>query len=339
MRPSLLLQSIAALATLTAIGLVTTNPGCREIAQVREAADRLIEQGKQAGLTGQHPAAPAITQVILPRSQSAIIIGTMNIRTFGVAKVQDPQVMPTLVQIARQFDCLAIQEIRSKHDQTILKQFVQMINADGARYDYFLSPLLGDTSQTFQYGVIFDTNRIEPTGSAFVVPDPYNLLHREPLVTGLRTRTNPPSRAFSFALVNVHIDPDKTRAELDVLYEVYHWLRAALPGEDDIIVLGDFNEPPHRYGNLWQIPTLRAAIPDGVATNTLQNAAYDNILFDGDLTREYTGKSGVIDMQQAFGLTLEQAQAVSDHQPVWAEFTAGEITAPQYATQPGPIGR
>jgi endonuclease/exonuclease/phosphatase family metal-dependent hydrolase len=326
-------------ATVFFIALVTSSPGCREVQQVREVADRLIEQGKQAGILAPKTGTPPVQQVVLPRNPSEIIIGTMNIQTFGVAKIRNQEVMSTLVKIARQFDCLAIQEVRSKHDQTILQQYIDMINADGSRYDYVLSPLLGNSYQTFQYGILYDTNRIELTDSGFVVPDPNNLMHREPMVSRFRTRTSVPEQAFTFALVDVHIDPNVTRAELDVLYQVYQWLRAYMPDEDDIIVLGDFNEPPHRYGNMWQITTLRAAIADGITTNTLRNAAYDNILFDGELTREYTGRSGVLDVEKAFGLTLEQTQAVSDHLPVWAAFTAGEMPRPQYANQPGTIGR
>lgn len=338
MRLKNILQSIAAAGTIGAIAFFWTMPGCRDFRQAAETA------GQQAGHQKPEPPeqnrpAPQLRTVALPRSSSRIVIGSMNIQTLGVSKIANPDVMSVLTGVARQFDCLAIQEIRSKNDQTILRQFVDMINRDGSRYDFFLSPLLGDTSQKFQFGVVFDTARLQPTGISFMVPDPQNLLHREPMVTGLRTRTADPSRAFSFALVNVHIDPDQTRAELDVLAEVYQWLKASLTSEDDIILLGDFNEPPHRYGNLWQIPTLRAALPDDVTTNTRGTAAYDNILFDGLLTAEFTGQSGVLDMQQAFGLTREQALAVSDHLPVWAGFTAGESLSPQYATQPPPLGR
>ena len=51
---------------------------------------------------------------------------------------------------------------------------------------------------------------------------------------------------------------------------------------------------------------------------------YDNILFSSVATTEFTGRWGVADIQTVFGLTLEQALEVSDHFPVWAEFSIWE---------------
>jgi endonuclease/exonuclease/phosphatase family metal-dependent hydrolase len=333
MRPNLFIQSCLGIATLVLISVTALNPGCHEVAAVQDAANRLIQMERTGSGADTGPGAAATT-LVLPRTSSGIVIGSMNIQTFGVSKIANPEVMSVLVQVARQFDCLAIQEIRSKHDQTILKQYVAMINANGARYDYVLSPLLGNSSQTFQYGFIYDTARIELTSAGAVVPDPLNLMHREPMFSRFRTRAANPAQAFTFTLVNVHIDPDRTQDELAVLSQICQWLAAIMPDEDDLLVLGDFNEPPSRYGSLWQNPRLRAAIGEGVATNTLRNAAYDNVLFDGEATLEYAGYSGVLDLQAAFGLTLDQAQAVSDHSPVWAAFSATEAPRPQYARQP-----
>jgi hypothetical protein len=73
-----------------------------------------------------------------------------------------------------------------------------------------------------------------------------------------------------------------------------------------------------------------------VPTNTRGNKTYDNILFDGRSTVEYTGQSGVGNVQAVFGLGEEQALEVSDHLPIWATFSALEGgNQPQYAQQPG----
>ncbi|MGI9519625.1 MAG: exonuclease/endonuclease/phosphatase family protein [Pirellulaceae bacterium] len=324
--------------------LIIGIPACNEFSQVaektREAANDLVEKGRESGILGPAPGTTTQTsQRILDRNPGEVVIGTMNIEKFGVKKIADKEVMPVLVKIARQFDCLAIQEIQSRHDQTILEQFVNMINADGSQYSYVISALLGTERYTEQYAYVFDTSRIELMDQGFVVPDPYNLLQREPMVCRFRTRTADPSQAFTFALANVHTVPSQSRSELTTLYEVYVWLKSYMNDEDDIIMLGDFNEPPRKYGQLWQIQTLAAALPDGVFTNTAQNASYDNVLFDRQFTHEFTGKAGVMDIERTFGLTRDQAQRVSDHLPVWAVFTAGERRSSQYAVQPAWQGR
>jgi hypothetical protein len=49
---------------------------------------------------------------------------------------------------------------------------------------------------------------------------------------------------------------------------------------------------------------------------------YDNIVFNRQAGSKYTGRSGVLDLQREFGLTEQAALEVSDHCPVWAEFSA-----------------
>ena len=60
-------------------------------------------------------------------------------------------------------------------------------------------------------------------------------------------------------------------------------------------------------------------------TNTAGTKTYDHILIDSITTKEFSGRYGVIDFVNDIGLTAEQALEVSDHRPVWAEFSAYEI--------------
>jgi hypothetical protein len=51
---------------------------------------------------------------------------------------------------------------------------------------------------------------------------------------------------------------------------------------------------------------------------------YDNLIFDTRTTTEYTGRRGVLDLQNTFGLSIDKALEVSDHNPVWAGFRPWE---------------
>lgn len=314
--------------------LVILIPACNQFSKVaeegreltREVAEGIADKVKDSNLFG-NPETPVIHhQVVLQRNPSEIVVGTWNIQKFGKSKMSNPKVMATLVQVARQFDVLAIQEIQSRNDQTFVQKYIDLINSDGSQYSYILSPILGTKRYSEQYAFIYDTNRIVLMDEGAIVPDPHQLLAREPMFSRFRTRTAIPQQAFTFTLANVHVAPNQTRSELATLYEVYLWLQSYLHQyEDDVILLGDFNEPPRRYGQLWQIRSLAMALRENITTNTIRTKSYDNILFDTSRTHEFTNKSGVLDLQQVFGLTLEEAKAVSDHLPVWAAFTAGEI--------------
>jgi deoxyribonuclease-1-like protein len=103
--------------------------------------------------------------------------------------------------------------------------------------------------------------------------------------------------------------------------------------------LGDLNVDEYHLGRLGQQPGI-AHVVTGVMTNTRHDKMYDNIIFDRRATVEFTGKWGVLDLMKEFGLTEKAALEVSDHCPVWAEFSAYEgQVAPTIASRPGSNAR
>ena len=75
---------------------------------------------------------------------------------------------------------------------------------------------------------------------------------------------------------------------------------------------------------LGQIPGVQS-IAGETKTNTLSNATKDHIIIDARMTREYSGSFGVVSLVDQLGLTQEQALQVSDHQPLWGEFSIYEV--------------
>jgi deoxyribonuclease-1-like protein len=259
------------------------------------------------------------------RGNNTIRIATFNIQVFGESKLNDPDAMHVIVDILRNFDVVAIQEVRAI-SQDIMPHLVSLLNADGHQYDYALGPRLGRTASKEQYAFVFDTQTIEmDRDQLYTVDDPDDLLHREPLVGWFRARGPAPAQAFTFSLATIHTDPDETNQELDVLDDVFFKVRDdRRRGEDDVILLGDLNAKAANLRQLGQVKGLAKVVSGETPTNTLHNAQYDNILFDEKATSEYTGRGGVFDFLRQYNLTLEQAKRVSDHLPAWAEFSVFE---------------
>lgn len=268
-----------------------------------------------------------------------IRIGSFNIQVFGRTKIARPEVMRVVTDVARRYDVLAIQEIRAATDD-ILPRFVAQMNAAGRKYDFVIGPRLGRSSSKEQYAFVYDTATIEVDRTAsYTVDDRDDRLHREPLVASFRARGPPPNEAFTFTLVNVHTDPDEVPAELDALADVMRAVRNDGRAEDDVILLGDLNADEFHFGELANLPNVAWAI-SGMPTNTRGNHAYDNLLFNRVATTEFTGLSGVVDIKTDYQLSLEQALEVSDHLPIWAEFTVFEGGASgRIATQGVPVRR
>ena len=258
-----------------------------------------------------------------PGSGPSLRIAAFNIQDFGNSKARKPYVMHTLADIVRQFDIVAVQEISTKNEY-LIADFLKLINQSGRQYDYVLGRRLGNTKSKEQYAYLFDTRRVAiDHQSVYTIGDPDNLLHREPLVATFRAREIDPAEAFTFTLVTTHTDPDLVPQELDALAEVYRVVRRSSRGEDDIILLGDFNADDRHLGRLGQLPGIFPLIA-GVWTNTRQNKQYDNIIIHQPSTTEYAGRSGVFDVMRHYNLTQQQALEVSDHFPVWAEFSVYE---------------
>lgn len=260
-----------------------------------------------------------------PAARETIRVASFNIQIFGRDKISKPDVMQVLVKIVQQFDLVAIQEIRSRDDD-ILPRFIEMLNANGRHYDFVIGPRLGRSNSKEQYAFVFDQQTIEVDRTQlYTVNDPTDVLHREPLVGWFRTRTVPLEQAFTFSLINIHTDPDEVDQEINWLDDVFRAVQSDARQEDDAIILGDFNASEKKFGELGQIANIFAVIPSNVATNTAGTKSYDNIVFDRIATTEYTGRSGVFDfIHEGFNLSQEAAKAVSDHMPVWAEFSAYE---------------
>lgn len=257
------------------------------------------------------------------RPPDSILVASFNIQVLGKSKMSKANVVEILAHTIRQFDVVAIQEIRAK-DDNIMPQLVGAVNADGSQYNFLIGPRLGRSVSTEQYAYVFDTTRIEHDPSAIgTIQDPSDLMHREPFVARFRARTNQPDRAFTFWLVNAHTDPDEVSEEVAALAKVFTMMQTARADEDDVILLGDLNASEKQLGPLGQIPGINWAIRNSM-TNTRKNKSYDNIIFHSQTTPEFTGRWGVYDLESTYGISREEALKVSDHLPVWAEFSAWE---------------
>jgi endonuclease/exonuclease/phosphatase family metal-dependent hydrolase len=277
------------------------------------------------GLLGASPTQPTSTAPPPLGTGPTIHIASFNIQVFGKAKLENRPVVNVLAEVIRQFDVVAIQEIRSSDDY-VLPNFVAMVNATGRHYDFVVGPPVGNSKEKEHFAYVFDTDRIMcDRNSVYTVGDPDNLLSREPYVASFCTRESP-DIAFTFILVNVHTVPEPVSTrdkEIEALAEVYRVVRRAGRGEDDVIMLGDFNADEKHLGRISQIPGI-APLLRGVASNTRQTHLEDNIIIHLPSTTEYAGRSGVFDLMKQYNLSLDMAEQVSDHFPVWAEFSAYE---------------
>ncbi len=250
-------------------------------------------------------------------------VGAFNVQVFGTTKAEKDEVMDVLGDVIRSYDIIAIQEIRDSTG-TALPALLEEVNSDGSLYAYVASERLGRTVSREQYAFFYDTQTCLLIGTPQTYPEPEgDVFHREPYAALFAGREG----GFSAVLITVHTDPDEAGEEIGALAEVVPWAQEAFGGEEDVIVMGDFNADG-TYFDEDTYPPLRASGYTWLITNDMDtttgatDCTYDRIVITNSLLDGYMGSRGVDRFDVTYGLDSTRTAAVSDHYPVYAVFAA-----------------
>lgn len=253
-----------------------------------------------------------------PQEQS-ITIASWNLKNIGPSKLNDPERIDVIVDILKNYDIIAIQEVKDITLQ-LPQQLIDKMNMDGSNYNVVASDRVG-RNVFEQYLFVYDDDKIDaiPSTEGYGI-EPNDEFEREPYYAMFRAGN------FDFYLFTIHTKPSAVATEIPALRTAYIDLQNNTPDEDDIILLGDFNgkAPGVTAGSyitidaIAQIPNIIFTINE--ETNTRGGRAYDNIIFQGNYTTEYSGSSGVSTFWLPYGLDEDQGFAISDHKLVWAVF-------------------
>ncbi len=272
-----------------------------------EEWDQLLSVGEKLGMLERSrqavPAAAPVYQTQSPNTANAlqhaaafaqprdtIRIASFNLSGWSEARLERPGASEMLIQLISQFDVVALQDIRTKRDDLLPNLMIQM-NRGGRAFDFIIGPRIGRGDTREQLAFVFDTDRVETDRfQLYTVADPEDMLAREPLVGWFRTKQVDSREAFTFSLVNVHIDPNLATNELNMLPGLVEAIVQDGRGEDDIILAGDFSAGGTR-APFFTSGLFRSAI-EGVATNIQGNSLMDNIAMPVLGTSEYMGRSG-----------------------------------------------
>ncbi len=282
-----------------------------------------------------------------------LIIGTWNVRHFGKlhrswqenpgSPKRNLRSLAYIAEVVRRFDVIAIQEI--KRDTIALR--VLMDEFLGPNWGLVLSDVSGgDRGNSERLGYLYDRRRVAPSGLAgeIVLPPaadftPSEQFDRTPYVVGFR------AGGERFSLLTAHIRygnsvgdrrPEIERLAQFTAREIRDRARSVAAEEVNLIVLGDFNIEARRVDD----PLFAAFVSAGltvpeplrdVQTNYAQTVKhYDQIAwFMGDLMLLSRGAAGVIDYRGSVYKELGARQVtdrVSDHLPLWVEFTIDRST-------------
>ncbi|KAK5856804.1 hypothetical protein PBY51_008374 [Eleginops maclovinus] len=243
---------------------------------------------------------------------SCLLIGAFNIQKFGNKKSQDADVMKIISMIVHRYDIILIQEVLDS-DQKVIQRLMNEVNAVSPQYNFIASAPLGRSIYKERYLYLYKHNTVSVV---FNLQNMATVFARPPFVVKFS------SIQSEFSLIPIHTCPNCAVGEIDALVDVA--VAAGYFSNNDIMLLGDFNAGgSYVKSNDWSYIRLRSnyfhwLIGDNVDTMVSRTGqAHDRIVVTPTLnSRVVTGSARVFNFQAQYGLTLAQAEAVSDHFPV-----------------------
>lgn len=290
------------------------------------------------------------------RLDDNLLIATWNIRAFGglTEKWQTEEGdspkrnlgdVRAIAEIIRRFDVVAVQETRAA-----LKALRHTLKVLGADWGLILTDVTqGDEGNGERLAFLFDLRRVKPSGLACELVVPKERLERggisENALQEQFARTpyavSFQSAGHTFTLVTLHvIFGDKPDDRIGELQGIADWLADWAERMDDynqnLISLGDFNIDRKGDPN-YEAFTSRGLRPpselDDLPRTTSDLAGkvkfYDQIAWfhDGErskLSFPYTGQAGVVRWTDWLLRDVDKTEKtwrISDHYPLWAEFS------------------
>jgi endonuclease/exonuclease/phosphatase family metal-dependent hydrolase len=245
-------------------------------------------------------------------------MASWNIRIFS--KSRNDKDLREICSNLINYDFVTIIELR---DEEILKRTQDMLAGMGRNYNYQISDEIGRGVKE-RYGFLYDKAKVALVVPGKVYSDKGDNFIREPYYASFR------SGNFDFTIIATHIvwgdKISERRAEIQKLAEVYKKIQDGDPSEQDVILVGDFNREPNdeeAFSRLRSIPSMVNLFDLPQKTVIFDSNLYDNIWFQSKYVKEYNGQKGIYKFDETdFGNDDKKASlAVSDHRPVWAEFS------------------
>ena len=276
--------------------------------------------------------------------QASYVTNVIRIASFKVNDEskgrQKSSELELLADICSHYDAVAIQDINAEDNRWLDRVVLHMNNIDRRAK---ISPHLKNQAPDYTYvsdfspsdpsrgdgarlssAVIFNRRTLLLNQTQwYAIDDPDQLLSHKPLVTCFKTRGPVDNEAFTFSLVNVKAGHRHPQRELTGLIELFRAIRNDGRGEDDVLLVGDFDGEGSALQPMQKRAGLTWVVSDH-GTNYFNTTQYDNLVFNEVATVEFTGRGGVFDFVQQYNLPLELASKVSKHIPVWAEFSVFE---------------
>ncbi|CAA9201436.1 endonuclease/exonuclease/phosphatase family protein [Flavobacterium collinsii] len=252
---------------------------------------------------------------VLTYSQTKIL--SWNIENLGKSKSESE--LNFIASTVLAYDIIAIQEVVAGYggSQAVAK-LVALLNNKGTKWDYTISnPTSGNSYKTERYAFIWKTSKVKLKGNAWLEKKYHLEIDREPYLGTFEINKK------TVTLVNFHAITKKKQPETEIKY--FKLLPDEYPNLN-LVFIGDFNCPQSHsvftplkkmgYNSILQ--NQKTTLKQECKETVCLASEFDNIFYHKN-SLTYLN-SGIVSFYKKFN-SLQEARKISDHIPIWIEFS------------------
>jgi deoxyribonuclease-1-like protein len=250
-------------------------------------------------------------------SAQKIRVCSWNLKDFGQSKSEEE--ISFIANLVKSFDVLAIQEVVAGYGgPKAVIRLTEALNRSGTQWEYTFSH--GTSSDRYskeRYAFIWKSRKVQKLGEAWLEKD-YNLLiDREPYFARFKAGKK------TFTLSSFHARPKSKQPEMEIKY--FKFLPDLYPN-DVLIFCGDFNlpqshtvfNPLRKMGYTSALVKQKTSLKQRCVNDNCLASEYDNFYYPEDKLK--VSDTGIIHFYTDFP-ELKEARKISDHVPVYLEFS------------------
>lgn len=250
-------------------------------------------------------------------SAQKIRVCSWNLKDFGQSKSEEE--ISFIANLVKSFDVLAIQEVVAGYGgPKAVIRLTEALNRSGTQWEYTFSH--GTSSDRYskeRYAFIWKSRKLQKVGEAWLEKD-YNLLiDREPYFARFKAGKK------TFTLSAFHARPKSKQPEMEIKY--FKFLPDLYPN-DVLIFCGDFNlpqshtvfNPLRKMGYTSALVNQKTSLKQRCINDNCLASEYDNFFYPEDKLK--VSDTGIIHFYTDFP-ELKEARKISDHVPVYLEFS------------------
>lgn len=248
---------------------------------------------------------------------SQVKLLSWNIQNFGKSK-SDSEIR-FIANTVKEYDIIAIQEVVAGDggSQAVAK-LADELNRKGSKWEYTISnPTSSSAYKTERYAFLWKTHKIKKISKAWLEKKYHLEIDREPYFCTFEYENK------SFTVANFHAITKNKQPETEIKY--FKFLPQEYPNLN-LIFVGDFNcpqshtvfNPLRKMGYASTLINQKTSLKMECISGNCLASEFDNIFYNTSKIKLIN--TGVIPFYKNYD-SLKLARKISDHIPIWAEFS------------------